>query len=95
MMTYPWLRPACLVLAVGAIVAGFAGMGASFLFLSSSVPNEVSAGAAGFVAGSVFLAAGLVSLTLLATAPAPQAAGAAKEPLRHPESEENAFRTGR
>jgi hypothetical protein len=67
--------------------AGAAGMVVSFVFLSSNHPLDVTAGAAGFVAGSVLVAAGLVSLSLqrravLTELPAPQpgASGAGAEP---------------
>src|SRR5262245_50558020 len=45
-------------------VAGVGGMAVSFLFLASSHPLDVMAGAAGFVAGAVLVAAGLVSIAL-------------------------------
>ncbi len=44
--------------------AGAAGMIFSFAFLASNHPLDVTAGAAGFVAGAVLVAAGLVSLSL-------------------------------
>lgn len=45
-------------------VAGAAGMILSFAFLASSHPLDVTAGAAGFVAGAVLVAAGLTALSL-------------------------------
>jgi hypothetical protein len=45
-------------------LAGAAGMVVSFVFLSSDHPLDVTAGAAGFVAGSVLVAAGLIALSL-------------------------------
>jgi hypothetical protein len=45
-------------------VAGVGGMAISFLFLASNHPLDVTAGAAGFVAGSVLVAAGLISISL-------------------------------
>jgi hypothetical protein len=50
--------------AVVTFVAGAAGMVVSFAFLASDHPLDVTAGAAGFVAGAVLAAAGLVSLSL-------------------------------
>jgi hypothetical protein len=61
------------VLAALTLAAGIGGMAVSFLFLASSHHLDVLAGAAGFVAGSVFVAAGLVALAVLtrpAVAPA-------------------------
>ena len=40
----------------------------SFVFLGSSHPLDVTAGAAGFIAGSVLVAAGLVSISIQRTA---------------------------
>jgi len=48
--------------------AGVAGMAMSFVFLGSSHPLDVTAGAAGFIAGAVLVAAGLVSLSIQRTA---------------------------
>jgi hypothetical protein len=45
-------------------VAGAVGMVVSFVFLASNHPLDVTAGAAGFVAGSVFVAASLISVSL-------------------------------
>src|SRR6185437_11505744 len=53
------------VLASLFLIAGSCGMAISFLFLASSHPLDVTAGAAGFVAGAVMLAAGLISLVVL------------------------------
>ncbi len=50
--------------------AGAAGMAVSFLYLASESRLDVLAGAAGFVAGAVLAAAGLLSLTTLARLPA-------------------------
>ncbi len=44
--------------------AGVGGMAVSFLFLASDHPLDVTAGAAGFIAGAVLLAAGLVSIAV-------------------------------
>ncbi len=48
--------------------AGVAGMAMSFVFLGSSHPLDVAAGAAGFIAGSVLVAGGLVSIAIQRTA---------------------------
>jgi hypothetical protein len=52
-------------LALLTFAAGAGGMIISFLYLASSHPLDVIAGAAGFVAGAILLAAGLVSITVL------------------------------
>jgi hypothetical protein len=74
-------RAVCVILSVLTLLAGGAGMGVSFMFLASSIPGENTAGLAGFVAGSILLGSGLVSLVLLATRPA----GREEAPLRRPE----------
>jgi hypothetical protein len=61
------LRRSCIVLAVLAMLAGLGGMGMSFLYLAGSHPADIAAGQSGFVAGAVLIAAGLVSLSLLAS----------------------------
>jgi hypothetical protein len=48
--------------------AGVAGMAMSFAFLGSSHPLDVTAGAAGFIGGSVLVAGGLVSIVIQRTA---------------------------
>ena len=57
-------KPSVGVLAVLTFVAGAAGMVVSFAFLASNHPLDVTAGAAGFVAGAVLVASGLISLSL-------------------------------
>jgi hypothetical protein len=64
-----FLRLTCLGLAVITIIAGVLGMLASFLFLASNSMADITAGTSGFVAGSILIAAGLLSLTMLATKP--------------------------
>lgn len=67
------IRPARSVspLASATLFAGVGGMVVSFAFLASSNQLDVLAGAAGFVAGSILLAAGLIALAVLErTAPA-------------------------
>lgn len=66
-------------------VAGAAGMILSFAFLASNHPLDVTAGAAGFVAGAVLVAAGLTALSLqhrsaVVEPPAPVALAANQEP---------------
>src|SRR5438105_1414993 len=51
-------------LAALAFIAGAGGMALSFLFLASNHPLDVTAGAAGFVAGSILVASGLISLSI-------------------------------
>src|SRR4051812_42663280 len=47
------------------VACGAGGMAISFVFLASSHQADVIAGAAGFVAGSILVAAGQLSVTLL------------------------------
>jgi hypothetical protein len=70
-----FLRPVCLVLSVLALIAGGLGMALSFLVMTSSRMTDITAGTSGFLAGSVLIAAGLVSLTMLATRPVRGKAG--------------------
>jgi len=70
MDTPAFLRPICFVLGILAILAGGLGMAASFLYLASSRMADITAGTSGFVAGSILIASGLLSLTMLATRPA-------------------------
>jgi hypothetical protein len=65
-------------LALLTFLAGAAGMAVSFLYLASEHHLDVLAGAAGFVAGSVLAAAGLLSVAVL-TRPAVAAAPSAPE----------------
>jgi hypothetical protein len=67
-------------------VAGAGGMVVSFDFLASSHHLDVIAGAAGFVAGSVLVAAGLLAMAVLAraTALAPAAEVACDPPAAAP-----------
>lgn len=60
------LRPARPVATLGCLtfVAGAVGMVISFVFLASDHPLDVTAGAAGFVAGAVLVGASLISLSL-------------------------------
>ena len=60
------LRPTCLVLSVLTIVTGGLGMVLSVAYLASASMADVTAGMSGFVAGSVLVGSGLLSLTLLA-----------------------------
>ncbi len=66
-----FLRPICLVLSALALVAGVLGMFGSFLYLASNNMANITAGSSGFIAGAVLIGAGLLSLTMLATRPAP------------------------
>src|SRR6516165_10534116 len=45
-------------------LAGVGGMAISFLFLASSHRLDVLAGAAGFIAGSILVSGGLISIAL-------------------------------
>ena len=58
-----------LILAALALLAGVGGMAISYAYLASADQLDVVAGAAGFVAGSVLTAGGLISLTLLGRLP--------------------------
>src|SRR5207248_1693663 len=51
-------------LAAMTFIAGASGMAVSFLFLASAHHLDVIAGAAGFIAGSILAAAGLISISL-------------------------------
>ena len=62
---YSTLQQTCIVLSLLSIAAGAGGMVGSFLYLASSSMEDIIAGTSGFVAGSVFIAAGLISLALL------------------------------
>jgi hypothetical protein len=61
---HPTPKPAIAV-ALLTFTAGLAGMGISFCFLASVHELDVRAGAAGFIAGSILAAAGLVSISNL------------------------------
>ncbi len=71
------------------LIAGAAGMAISFLFLASNDHLDVLAGAAGFIAGSVLVGAGLIARSLerpavsadCLTAPGTHAIGLADPPL--------------
>jgi hypothetical protein len=69
-------KPSVGTLAGCTFAAGAAGMAASFVFLASNHPLDVTAGAAGFIAGSVLVSAGLISLSLQRR-PVPATAGEA------------------
>src|SRR5262245_61611203 len=58
------IRPPVRALATVVLVAGVVGMAVSFLFLASAHPLDVLAGAAGFIAGAVLVAGGLVANAL-------------------------------
>jgi hypothetical protein len=58
-----------LLLASLALVGGTGGMAISFLFLASMNHLDVIAGGAGFVAGSILVAAGLLSIAALSPSP--------------------------
>src|SRR5438552_3894054 len=51
-------------LAVMTFLAGASGMAVSFLFLASAHHLDVIAGAAGFIAGSILAAGGLISISV-------------------------------
>ena len=83
-MGHDCLRPVCLILSSGALLLGAAGMVMSFLYLASSSMADNTAGTSGFIAGSVLIGSGLISLTLLVSRPAQ--AGQAKEQYRDRET---------
>ncbi len=60
-------RRLCLVLGVLSIVAGVAGMVVSFRYLRIANMVDATAGGAGFVAGSILVASGLVACALVAS----------------------------
>ena len=49
-----------------AVLFGAGGMALSFLYLASASFEDIAAGTSGFVAGSVLVGSGLVSLSMLA-----------------------------
>ena len=73
-------RKPVFALAALTFAAGVGGMAISFLFLASAHPLDVLAGAAGFVAGAILAAGGLVAIALRPTPLAGEAAGAALDP---------------
>ena len=56
----------CRFLAGLAVMLGAMGMVTSFLYLASASFEDITAGTSGFVAGSVLVGSGLVSLSMLA-----------------------------
>ncbi len=56
----------CRFLAGLAVMLGSMGMVTSFLYLASASFEDITAGTSGFVAGSVLVGSGLVSLSMLA-----------------------------
>jgi len=62
------MQVAVVILAVLAMITGALGMMASFTYLALKDQRDILAGASGFVAGSVLIAAGLISLALIAAA---------------------------
>jgi len=59
------LQLAYFALSVISIGAGCMGMVLSFLYLASGSMADITAGTSGFVAGSVLIGSGIVSLTML------------------------------
>ncbi len=59
------LRSVCLLLASGSILLGAAGMVLSFLYLASASMADITAGTSGFIAGSILIGSGLISLSIL------------------------------
>jgi hypothetical protein len=57
-----WPEPPVAVLSAFILITGAGGMAASFLFLASGDHLDVIAGAVGFLAGAILVAAGLLSL---------------------------------
>ena len=56
----------CRFLAGLAVMLGVMGMVTSFLYLASASFEDITAGTSGFVAGSVLVGSGLVSMSMLA-----------------------------
>jgi hypothetical protein len=63
------LRPLCLILSFLSMIAGGLGMLMSFLYLASKAMDDIVVGMAGFIAGAILIAAGVISLTMIATRP--------------------------
>ncbi len=59
-------RGVCRFLSGLAVLLGAAGMAVSFSYLASASFEDITAGTSGFVAGSVLVGSGLVSLSMLA-----------------------------
>jgi hypothetical protein len=72
------------LLATVILLAGASGMTISFLFLASSHPLDVLAGAAGFVAGGILLAAGTLALNCGANTAAASRSQAAQPAVAPP-----------
>ena len=68
-MTENRLEGACAAIAAVCICLGVLGMVLSFFFLASGRSADLTAGMSGFIAGSVLIAGGLISLTLIAIRP--------------------------
>jgi hypothetical protein len=84
MHAYAKTRPAVrsLTLVSFLIVAcGIAGMVTSFVYLASNHYFDLIAGAAGFVAGSIFVSGGLIAAALLVRGPAREDAVAPTRPM--------------
>jgi uncharacterized protein involved in response to NO len=54
------LHSVCLILSAAALLLGGVGMALSYVFLTSSVVHDITAGAAGFIAAAVLSASGLI-----------------------------------
>lgn len=81
------MRPktVCLVLSILAIIVGGLGMAVSFLHLALAGMggmDDVVAGGAGFVAGSILVGSGLISSAIL-YGQAPARPSEESDPLRH------------
>jgi hypothetical protein len=63
------LRSLCLILSVGALLMGGAGLVLSFAYLASASMADITAGTSGFIAGAVLIGSGLISLSMLASRP--------------------------
>lgn len=61
------LRTLCVVLSALAILGGGLGMAESFRYMASANMADITAGTSGFIAGSVLIGSGILSLTILAT----------------------------
>ncbi len=71
------VRKPVVAVAMLTFFSGVGGMAVSFLYLASDHPLDVTAGAAGFVAGAILVGAGLVAIALQRPVPAGQLAAGA------------------
>ena len=70
--TFTAFQLVCLGLAAILMIAGSLGMVASFLYLASRSMEDITAGASGFIVGSILIGSGVISLSLIGRPVSPQ-----------------------